>query len=83
MLNLTRKICDYLGYDKGRPDVDRNPTPNITPADIPRQDKVSAKLKDHVTMTHELPLRLAVSRANCNVGKGGTNRFQLFSQRGV
>ena len=45
-------------------DDDGNPSPYITPPDLPKREDVSANIKEHVTMAHELPLRMAESKVN-------------------
>ncbi len=64
MPNATRRLCDFPGCKSGPVDDDGNPSPYITPPDLPEKEDVSATLKEHVTMAHELPLRMAESKVN-------------------
>ena len=64
MPNATRKLCNYPDCTFGEPDDDGNPTLYVTPADLQRRDEVTADLKDHVFMAHELPLRHSESATN-------------------
>ena len=56
MPNATRKICPFPHCSLSEPDDDGNPTPYVTPPELQRRDEVTADLKDHVFMAHELPL---------------------------
>ena len=64
MPNATRKICTFPGCTYGEPDADENPTPYVTPPDLVRRDEVSLDMKEHVFMSHELPLRHVESQTN-------------------
>jgi hypothetical protein len=50
-------MCDFPGCQGGEPDTDGNPTPYMTSPDLTRRDEVTAELKEHMNMAHELPLR--------------------------
>ena len=54
-----RKACDYPGCNLGPPDDQGVRGPYLTSLDKTKRDEVVEDLKNHMEMTHLLPIRLA------------------------